>query len=63
MTVSHVVLFQFKEDTDPEVIRKGCEQFLQIDKDCIHPQTKKPYLLSIKGGQDMSIEPHQASRM
>ncbi|OAA60363.1 Fungal trichothecene efflux pump [Niveomyces insectorum RCEF 264] len=56
MSVTHTVLFQFKEDADPEKVKATCKHFLSLKTGCIHPTTQAPYVLSIKGGKDNSPE-------
>ncbi|EFW99149.1 stress responsive a b barrel domain containing protein [Grosmannia clavigera kw1407] len=56
MTLVHTVLFQFKEDSQPEAVKKACEHFLSLKDSCIYPTTNKPYILSLKGGKDNSPE-------
>lgn len=36
---------------------QGCAQFLNLGTACVHPTTQKPYVLSVQGGKDNSIEP------
>ncbi|CAK7206632.1 hypothetical protein SEUCBS139899_009432 [Sporothrix eucalyptigena] len=57
MTFTHIVLFQFKASADPEAVKKGCARFLELGTACVHPTTQKPYVLSVQGGKDNSIEP------
>ncbi|ERS97424.1 uncharacterized protein SPSK_03694 [Sporothrix schenckii 1099-18] len=59
MTITHVVLLQFKESADAEVLKAGLEQFLNLNQTCVHPTTKQPYVLSMQGGKDTSIEHFQ----
>ncbi|CAK7200407.1 hypothetical protein SEUCBS139899_003102 [Sporothrix eucalyptigena] len=56
MSVTHTVLFQFKEDADPEKVKATCEHFLSLKTRCIHPTSQAPYLVSLKGGKDNSPE-------
>ncbi|KAI8408154.1 hypothetical protein FOFC_11088, partial [Fusarium oxysporum] len=56
MSITHTVLFQFKDDVDQKDIRKTCDDFLQLKDQCIHPTSNKPYILSLQGGKDNSPE-------
>ncbi|KAK6528438.1 hypothetical protein TWF281_009679 [Arthrobotrys megalospora] len=55
-TVVHIVLLKFKEKTPADTIKPLCDAFFKLKDTCIHPETQKPYILSIKGGFDNSIE-------
>lgn len=33
-----------------------CQQFLSLKDQCVHPESKKPYLRSLLGGRDNSPE-------
>ncbi|SPQ27475.1 899da683-da00-45c4-9210-2d653882ee2c [Thermothielavioides terrestris] len=56
MSVTHVVLFKFKADANPEDVRAACNRFLSLKTNCIHPTTKAPYILSLRDGRDNSPE-------
>lgn len=49
----------------PQLTKQGLYRMLSLKDNCIHPETKKPYLKSITGGKDNSIErlqvPHRLS--
>ncbi|KAJ4315193.1 hypothetical protein N0V94_006072 [Neodidymelliopsis sp. IMI 364377] len=53
---THVVLFQFKEATSAFAVKEITSKFFGLKKSCIHPDTRRPYILSITGGKDISIE-------
>ncbi|EGX48051.1 hypothetical protein TWF173_003789 [Orbilia oligospora] len=55
-TVVHIVLLQFAEGTASDAVKPLCDAFIKLKDTCIHPETQKPYILSIKGGFDNSIE-------
>ncbi|CAK7243359.1 MAG: hypothetical protein STHCBS139747_004878 [Sporothrix thermara] len=59
MTYTHIVLFKFKASADPDALKAAGARFLALGTQCVHPTTKAPYVLSIQGGKDNSIEPHQ----
>ncbi|PWY90583.1 hypothetical protein BO94DRAFT_555692 [Aspergillus sclerotioniger CBS 115572] len=56
MSITHLVLFQFKADTSPKVISETCTRMLDLKDNCIHPTSQKPYILAASGGQDNSPE-------
>ncbi|KAJ5620261.1 hypothetical protein N7510_004245 [Penicillium lagena] len=56
MSITHIVLFQFKEGVSPEVVNDVCERMLGLKDNCIHPSSQKPYIKSSSGGRDNSIE-------
>ncbi|OOF93313.1 hypothetical protein ASPCADRAFT_407513 [Aspergillus carbonarius ITEM 5010] len=56
MQVTHVVLLEFKPDVVPEVRENVASQVKALRESCIHPETGKPYILSMKAGVDVSIE-------
>ncbi|PHH60398.1 hypothetical protein CDD81_1711 [Ophiocordyceps australis] len=56
MTVKHIVLFEFKPGTDAASKKKLCDAMFALKDKCAHPTTKKPYVVSISGGKDMSVE-------
>ncbi|KAJ0414508.1 hypothetical protein BJY00DRAFT_318771 [Aspergillus carlsbadensis] len=56
MSISHIVLFQFKPDATPDSIRAACERMLSLKDKCLHPSTRKPYIVTSIGGRDNSIE-------
>ncbi|XPS77724.1 hypothetical protein M3J09_009751 [Ascochyta lentis] len=53
---THVVLFKFKETASGIAIKEITSKFFGLKKACIHPETRRPYVLSITGGKDTSIE-------
>ncbi|KAJ7874821.1 hypothetical protein B0H14DRAFT_92865 [Mycena olivaceomarginata] len=57
MSLIHLVLFRFK--AGPEVVQDVCKRMLDLKESCIHPQSGKPYIKSLTGGKDNSIEGKQ----
>ncbi|OSS51933.1 hypothetical protein B5807_03580 [Epicoccum nigrum] len=53
---THVVLFQFKETATSFAVKEITSKFFGLKKSCVHPETRRPYILSITGGIDNSIE-------
>jgi len=53
---THVVLFQFKETATSFAVKEITSKFFGLKKSCVHPDTRSPYILSITGGIDNSIE-------
>ncbi|KAJ5832502.1 hypothetical protein N7474_000813 [Penicillium riverlandense] len=56
MSITHIVLFQFKESVSAEVVNDVCRRMLGLKDNCIHPSSQKPYIKSSSGGRDNSIE-------
>ncbi|KAE8163268.1 stress responsive A/B barrel domain-containing protein [Aspergillus tamarii] len=56
MSITHIVLFQFKEDAASESVQKACKQMLSLKDRCLHPSTGNPYIRSASGGKDNSPE-------
>ncbi|KAL2160353.1 hypothetical protein VTH06DRAFT_1526 [Thermothelomyces fergusii] len=56
MAITHVVLVQFKAGAAPEAVNAVLEGVRSLKDNCIHPTSKKPYILSIKIGKDNSPE-------
>lgn len=57
--ITHIVLFKFKESVPQEEVTAFCRRFLALRDLCLHPMTKQPYIISIKGGKDTSPEGKQ----
>ncbi|KAL3480194.1 hypothetical protein BJX99DRAFT_36227 [Aspergillus californicus] len=56
MSITHIVLLQFKAGLDAQVINDVCARMLALKENCIHPTSQKPYILSSSGGKDNSPE-------
>ncbi|KAE8414668.1 stress responsive A/B barrel domain-containing protein [Aspergillus pseudocaelatus] len=56
MSITHIVLFQFKQDAAPESVQNACKRMLSLKDHCLHPSTGKPYIRSASGGRDNSPE-------
>ncbi|KAK3334207.1 stress responsive A/B barrel domain-containing protein [Cercophora scortea] len=54
--VTHVVLFQFKKGASPASVDVACAKFMALKDTCQSPVTRHPYIRSIAGGRDNSIE-------
>lgn len=59
MGIVHIVMFAFKPLAPPEDIQKVCDAMLALKDNCVHPETKKPYVKTGKGGKDNSPEGRQ----
>ncbi|KAF2845749.1 hypothetical protein T440DRAFT_472392 [Plenodomus tracheiphilus IPT5] len=57
---THIVLFQFKEGTSSFAVKEITSKFFGLKKSCVHPSTRRPYIISISGGKDISIEKLQS---
>jgi hypothetical protein len=38
---------------------QACEGMMSLEKNCIHPESKKPYIRSAMGGKNNSKEGHE----
>ncbi|QKX57682.1 uncharacterized protein TRUGW13939_04800 [Talaromyces rugulosus] len=58
MSVTHCLFLKFKPDSEVtrEAKAKTFLDLLGLKENCVHPDTGKPYMLSIKGGIDNSVE-------
>ncbi|OAA34858.1 stress responsive A/B barrel domain protein [Metarhizium rileyi] len=56
MGVHHVVIFQFKPDASAQSVKQCCDEMLGLKDQCVLASTGKPYIVSSKGGREMSIE-------
>ncbi|KAJ5356662.1 Dimeric alpha-beta barrel [Penicillium concentricum] len=56
MSITHIVLFQFKADLAAEVIQDVCGRMLALKDNCVHPTSQEPYIKSASGGKDNSPE-------
>ncbi|CRG85012.1 hypothetical protein PISL3812_02166 [Talaromyces islandicus] len=56
MSVTHIVLFQFKPSADTEAVSAACDRMLALKDNCIHPLSQQPYIKTSSGGLDHSIE-------
>lgn len=56
MPVVHIVLFEFKPTLSRETVVNACQRMLDLEKNCKHPKTNKPYVKSHGGGRDNSPE-------
>ncbi|KAF5674966.1 stress responsive a b barrel [Fusarium heterosporum] len=59
MNITHTVLFQFKADVSQNDIKDVCDHFLDLKDQCVNSESKDPYILSLRGGKDKSIEGKQ----
>ncbi|KAJ5745945.1 dabb-domain-containing protein [Penicillium odoratum] len=56
MSITHIVLFQFKADVDAQAINDACGRMLALKDTCLHPSSQKPYITASSGGADNSPE-------
>ncbi|OJJ01913.1 hypothetical protein ASPVEDRAFT_83435 [Aspergillus versicolor CBS 583.65] len=56
MTITHIVLFEFKQGAPVGAIQEACKNMLSLRDRCLHPSTGKPYIQSASGGKDNSPE-------
>ncbi|EAQ88833.1 hypothetical protein CHGG_05452 [Chaetomium globosum CBS 148.51] len=55
-TLTHVVMFQFKRDADPAAVDVACAKMMSLKDNCVAQNSKFPYIKSLTGGKDNSIE-------
>ncbi|PLB34914.1 Dabb family protein [Aspergillus candidus] len=56
MSITHIVLFQFKVDAPPAAVKDACSRMLALKDNCVHPASQRPYIKSAVGGADNSPE-------
>ncbi|KAJ5338734.1 hypothetical protein N7452_005462 [Penicillium brevicompactum] len=56
MSITHIVLFQFKSSVAAGDIHDACQRMLALKDNCIHPSSELPYIKSASGGKDNSPE-------
>ncbi|GKZ27476.1 hypothetical protein AbraIFM66951_001292 [Aspergillus brasiliensis] len=56
MQVTHIVLLQFNSDVTPMEKQSIVNRIRRLREECLWPETSKPYIVSITGGADVSIE-------
>ncbi|KPM38438.1 hypothetical protein AK830_g8132 [Neonectria ditissima] len=58
--ITHIVLFQYKADMSATEVKarpqKVNDEFFTLKRRCVHPTTRIPYIVSLKGGVDNSPE-------
>ncbi|KAH7133837.1 hypothetical protein EDB81DRAFT_950092 [Dactylonectria macrodidyma] len=59
MSITRVVQLQFKPGVETSVIEDLSSQILGLKSKCLSSETKEPYIESIEGGPDISIEGFQ----
>ncbi|KAL4914377.1 hypothetical protein BDW62DRAFT_213484 [Aspergillus aurantiobrunneus] len=59
MSITHIVLFQFKQNAPIGAVQNLCKNMLSPKKRCPHPSTMKPYIQSDCGRKDNSPEGKQ----
>ena len=56
--ITHIVLFKYRPDITWTDFQSHFDTFRTLQSRCIHPSTGKPYMLSLRMGQNNSWEPH-----
>ncbi|KAJ6505335.1 stress responsive A/B barrel domain-containing protein [Mycena sanguinolenta] len=59
MSLVHIIMFRFKADASPEAVQEACARVLSLKNNCVDPETHQPYIKSLTGGKDVSIEGFQ----
>ncbi|KAK3215308.1 hypothetical protein GRF29_19g2824420 [Pseudopithomyces chartarum] len=58
MSITHVVFFGFKPTVSQEQIVDAFQRLQNLEQECIHPTSSKPYIKSLKAGGNNSPEGH-----
>ncbi|KAI1823515.1 stress responsive A/B barrel domain-containing protein [Xylaria intraflava] len=56
MPVNHIVLFQFKAEAGTASAETAFTNMLALKDACVRDDTQKPYIKSLTGGKDISVE-------
>ncbi|KAK3380495.1 stress responsive A/B barrel domain-containing protein [Lasiosphaeria ovina] len=57
--ITHIVLFQFKQEADAAAVETACANFLALKESCLSLNSQQPYIKSMTGGKDNSPEGKQ----
>jgi hypothetical protein len=55
--ITHIVLFKYRPDITWTAFQSHFDSFRALQSRCLHPDTGKPYMLSMRMGQNNSWEP------
>ncbi|KAJ8109855.1 hypothetical protein OPT61_g7151 [Boeremia exigua] len=55
--ITHIVLFKYRPDIPWPALQTHFTAFQSLQQRCLHPATGKPYILSLRMGQNSSWEP------
>ncbi|KAJ4314667.1 hypothetical protein N0V94_006348 [Neodidymelliopsis sp. IMI 364377] len=55
--ITHIVLFKYRPDITWTDFQSHFDSFRALQSRCLHPDTGKPYMLSMRMGQNNSWEP------
>ncbi|KAI7501520.1 hypothetical protein KC367_g2757 [Hortaea werneckii] len=56
-TITHIVLFKYRPEITWSDFEAHFETFQALQTECLHPETGKPYMLSMRMGKNRSWEP------
>ncbi|CAG8954019.1 hypothetical protein HYFRA_00009119 [Hymenoscyphus fraxineus] len=56
MGITHMIFFKFKDSASKEEVSEASKNLIALAKNCIHPTTNAPYILSSTGGENISNE-------
>ncbi|KAI7333550.1 hypothetical protein KC315_g4169 [Hortaea werneckii] len=56
-TITHIVLFKYRPEITWSDFEAHFETFQSLQTKCLHPETGKPYMLSMRMGKNRSWEP------
>lgn len=54
--ITHIVLFKYRPDLSWSTLESYFQDFQSLRTKCLHPQTSKPYMLSMRMGKNTSWE-------
>ncbi|KAI6914685.1 hypothetical protein KC318_g1034 [Hortaea werneckii] len=56
-TITHIVLFKYRPEITWSAFEAHFDTFQSLQTKCLHPDTGKPYMLSMRMGKNRSWEP------
>lgn len=55
--ITHIVLFKYRQDITWAQLEEHFRGFKALQQKCLHPDTGRPYMLSMRMGKNLSWEP------
>ncbi|KAK6064469.1 stress responsive A/B barrel domain-containing protein [Seiridium cupressi] len=56
MGLTHIVMYQVKLASTPEMVKELIDRMFALKQTCLHANSGKPYILSTTGGRDNSVQ-------
>ncbi|KAI2628184.1 stress responsive A/B barrel domain-containing protein [Xylaria nigripes] len=56
MPINHIVMFQFKATATTACVETALKDMLGLKTACVRQDTQMPYIKSLTGGKDISVE-------